>query len=165
MTIEEANGMIGAWVKTRHAHGGGSGGAGKIGGQLVGVRGHKLLVKIPGIKDAVEKDHGDVSLWKSRTVQNGRSDLLDAKPPEPLKAVKIESPKAAQVAPSPAVVSGTRTSAELFVEFDAARAELEQWADLEKACKEDLEQAKMGYDLANTRVCNLRKELTQRINF
>lgn len=151
MTIEEAGQMIGAWVKTQYSHGGG---AGKLGGQLVGVRGHKLLVKIPGNKEPAERDPGDVHVWKSRTSQNGKA------APAPVSAVPT---KAVKVDP-PLPIRPTAT-ADLFADFEAARDELEQWADLEKSCKEDLEQAKIGYETANGRVASLRKELNQRINF
>lgn len=157
MTIEDAKQMVGAWVRTQHTHGG-SGGAGKLGGQLVGVRGHKLLVKIPGNKEPVERDPGDVHIWKSRTVHDGKVALAPvsiAAPSAPTKAVKVDPP----------IPIRPTTTADLFADFEAARAELEQWAELEKSCKEDLDQAKIGYETANGRVASLRKELNQRINF
>lgn len=154
MTIDEANQMIGAWVKTQHSHGGG---AGKLGGQLVGVKGHKLLVKIPGNKEPAERDPGDVQVWKSRTSQNGKAIAapVPAAAPAPSKAIRVEPPL--PIRPT--------TTTDLLADFEAARAELEQWSELEKSCKEDLEQAKIGYETVNGRVASLRKELNQRINF
>lgn len=152
MTIEEASQLIGAWVKTQHTHGGG---AGKLGGQLVGVRGHKLLVKIPGNKEPAERDPSDVQIWKSRTAQNGKVVPAPTTAPAPTRAVKVDPP----------IPARPTTTADLFADFEAARAELEQWAELEKSCKEDLDQAKIGYETANGRVASLRKELNQRINF
>lgn len=157
MTLEDAKQMVGAWVRTQHLHGG-AGGAGKIGGQLVGVRGNKVLVKIAGHKEPTERDPGDVHIWKSRTVQDGKVAIVPASngaASVPAKATKIDPP----------LPTKPRSTTDLFSEFEDARAEVDQWAGLEKSCKEDLEQAKMGYDMANQRLIDLRKELNQRINF
>lgn len=155
MTIDEAKGLIGAWVKTQHRNGGGNS---QHGAKLVGVSGSKVLLKFPGVDgEPVERNPGDVHIWKSRTAQEGKVNIEAG-----MKATKVAPP---QPAPVPPVVVKPRTAVELLAEFENAKAELEQWSELEKSCKDDLEQAKIGYDLVNQRVIDLRKELKQRIDF